>query len=135
MLGVEHSDHIADVLFVCNAVSGFGWKVHFAFEMGRQLGKECDPGLGLEVVPPQQGLDRQGGLRGRHPLSEPRREVRVLAQGIEFARQDLIQVRNAQNTIVDASSLRKDVAVSGTINVSDLIQTRNAQNMSVAACP
>jgi len=49
--------------------------------------------LQIQLVATQQGLQGQPRLPRRHPLAQPRLQMRILAQGIEFAREQLIQVR------------------------------------------
>ncbi len=48
---------------------------------------------------------------------------------------DLVQIRNALNTVPNAGNFSRDVNADGAINVLDLVQVRNNLNQTSAACP
>src|SRR5207245_1694630 len=92
------------------ALDGFGRKFDLLAEIGRQLSEQLNASNGLKFIPPQQGLERQGGLAWENSLTQARRQMRVLAERIVFAREQLFEVRLGQARVSDHDGVGGDVA-------------------------
>ena len=60
--------------------------------MVREIGEEADAGGGVQLVAADEGLEGEAGLVRGNALAQARFEVRVLAEGVEFSREQLIEI-------------------------------------------
>ena len=83
---------VAEVLLGGQGLDGFGRKGHQRLEVRREFAEEPDARLRFEMVAPDECLEREAGFVGRDALAEAGFEVGKLAEGVELAREELIEV-------------------------------------------
>jgi hypothetical protein len=106
---IDDVNDVAEVLFVGDAVGGFGGEFGFGFEMGGKFGEKLDAVHRVELIAAHQGLDGKSGFRGCDMLAKAGGEVGVFAEGIEFAREQLVEVRLGEAWVANDDGIRGDV--------------------------
>ena len=107
---VDDVDDVAKILLVGDAVGGFGGEFGFRLEMGRERGKQFDAVGGFEFIATDQGMQGESSFAGRNALAQPGNKVRELPQRIEFAGEQLVQVRFENSRLADDDCISGDVA-------------------------
>ena len=106
---INQIDHIAKVLFVGDAVRSFGREGDFGAEVRGEVVEELDTGDGIKFVAAEQCLHGHGRFGRRNTLTQARGQVRILAERIELAGQQLIEVGLRHARIADYNGVRRDV--------------------------
>ena len=107
----EHDiDHVAHVLFVGDAFDGFRWKRDPGAEVSGDFLEQTDAGLVFQFVAAQNRLQRHARFDGGNALAQARGQMGMGAERIEFAGQQLIQVRLADFRISHHDRIRRNIS-------------------------
>ena len=102
--------HVMDILFIRHRFDRLRGERDERFEVFGEFREDVDAGDGFQFVAADEGLEGEAAVFGGGALAEAGFQVRILAKGVELAREELVQIRLGVFGIVDDDGAGGDVA-------------------------
>ena len=109
-LRIEIFDRVNALGIGAQGLGGLGRKLHLVAEVRGNLREQFNARLWVQEIAARQCLHRCRGFRSGHALAQARFEIRVRAERVEFAGEQLVEVRLSHPGDADDDGVRREVA-------------------------